>query len=36
VVDGTHFGTEKPPQLEMVKWFGALGLEAEFIPDGPK
>jgi putative NIF3 family GTP cyclohydrolase 1 type 2 len=36
VIDGTHYGTEKPPQLEMVKWFGALGLEAEFIPDGPK
>lgn len=36
VVDGTHYGTEKPPQLAMADWFRALGLEAEFIPDGPK
>jgi putative NIF3 family GTP cyclohydrolase 1 type 2 len=36
VIDGTHYGTEKPPQLAMVDWFRALGLEAEFIPDGPK
>jgi putative NIF3 family GTP cyclohydrolase 1 type 2 len=36
VVDGTHYGTEKPPQLAMVDWFRELGLEAEFIPDGPK
>ena len=21
VVDGTHYGTEKPPQLAMVDWF---------------
>ena len=36
VVDGTHYGTEKPPQLAMADWFRNLGLEAEFIPDGPK
>jgi putative NIF3 family GTP cyclohydrolase 1 type 2 len=36
VVDGTHYGTEKPPQLAMVEWFRKLGLDAEFIPDGPK
>jgi putative NIF3 family GTP cyclohydrolase 1 type 2 len=36
VVDGTHYGTEKPPQLAMVDWFRSLGLHAEFIPDGPK
>jgi putative NIF3 family GTP cyclohydrolase 1 type 2 len=36
VVDGTHYGTEIPPQRAMVGWFRALGLEAEFIPDGPK
>jgi putative NIF3 family GTP cyclohydrolase 1 type 2 len=36
VVDGTHYGTEKPPQLAMVDWFRRLDLEAEFIPDGPK
>jgi putative NIF3 family GTP cyclohydrolase 1 type 2 len=36
VIDGTHYGTEKPPQLAMVNWFRGLGLSAEFIPDGPK
>ena len=36
VIDGTHYGTEKPPQLAMVDWFRNLGLDAEFIPDGPK
>ena len=36
VVDGTHYGTEKPPQLAMVEWFRTLGLDAEFIADGPK
>jgi putative NIF3 family GTP cyclohydrolase 1 type 2 len=35
IVDGTHYGTEIPPQRAMVRWFRALGLEAEFIPDGP-
>jgi putative NIF3 family GTP cyclohydrolase 1 type 2 len=36
LVDGTHYGTEKPPQLAMVMWFRRLGLEADFRPDGPK
>jgi putative NIF3 family GTP cyclohydrolase 1 type 2 len=36
IVDGTHYGTEKPPQLAMVEWFRRLGLPAEFHPDGPK
>jgi putative NIF3 family GTP cyclohydrolase 1 type 2 len=36
VVDGTHYGTEKPPQLAMVEWFRKRGLSAEFVPDGPK
>jgi putative NIF3 family GTP cyclohydrolase 1 type 2 len=36
VVDGTHYGTEKPPQLAMVDWFRQRGLPAEFVPDGPK
>lgn len=36
LVDGTHYGTEKPPQLAMVTWFRRLGLEADFHPDGPK
>jgi putative NIF3 family GTP cyclohydrolase 1 type 2 len=36
VVDGTHYGTEKPPQLAMVEWFRKRGLSAEFVSDGPK
>jgi putative NIF3 family GTP cyclohydrolase 1 type 2 len=36
LVDGTHYGTEKPPQLAMVSWFERLGLAADFRPDGPK
>jgi putative NIF3 family GTP cyclohydrolase 1 type 2 len=36
VIDGTHYGTEKPPQIAMVEWFRTAGLEAEFIADGPK
>ena len=36
VVDGTHYGTEVPPQIAMAAWFRGLGLEAEFVPDGPK
>ena len=30
VVDGTHYGLEKPPQLAMVAWLERLGLPAEF------
>lgn len=36
VVDGTHYGTEVPPQLAMVDWFRGHGLDAVFVPDGPK
>ena len=36
LVDATHYGLEKPPQLAMVEWFRARGLEARFVPDGPK
>jgi putative NIF3 family GTP cyclohydrolase 1 type 2 len=36
LIDGTHYGTEKPPQLAMAKWFQRLGLDAVFAPDGPK
>jgi putative NIF3 family GTP cyclohydrolase 1 type 2 len=36
VIDATHYGTEKPPQLAMVEWFTRRGLPAEFLPDGPK
>ncbi|MGH3032114.1 MAG: Nif3-like dinuclear metal center hexameric protein [Gaiellaceae bacterium] len=36
VVDGTHYGMEKPPQLAMVGWFERLGLPAEFRPGRPE
>jgi putative NIF3 family GTP cyclohydrolase 1 type 2 len=36
LIDAMHYGMEKPPQLAMLSWFEARGLEAEFIPDGPK
>ena len=36
LIDGTHYGTEKPPQLAMVEWFRRLGLDARFEADGPK
>jgi putative NIF3 family GTP cyclohydrolase 1 type 2 len=36
LVDATHYGTEKPPQLAMAEWFRRRGLPAEFRPDGPK
>lgn len=36
LVDAMHYGMEKPPQLEMLGWFGERGLAAEFVPDGPK
>ena len=36
VVDATHYGLEKPPQLAMVEWFRARGVPARFEPDGPK
>jgi putative NIF3 family GTP cyclohydrolase 1 type 2 len=36
LVDAMHYGMEKPPQLAMVSWFEAHGLDAEFVPDGPK
>lgn len=36
VVDGTHYGTEKLPQLAMVEWFSARGLEARFVPGRPE
>lgn len=36
LIDGTHYGTEKPPQLAMVNWFRRLGLDARFEADGPK
>jgi len=36
LIDATHYGMEKPPQLAMVRWFRAHGLRAVFVPDGPK
>lgn len=36
VVDGTHYGLEKPPQLAMVGWFEQLGMPAEFRPGRPE
>ena len=35
VIDGTHYGTEKLPQLAMLDWFRARGLEAVFAPGEP-
>jgi putative NIF3 family GTP cyclohydrolase 1 type 2 len=36
VLDGTHYGTEKPPQEAMVGWFEQRGVPCRFVPDGPK
>jgi putative NIF3 family GTP cyclohydrolase 1 type 2 len=36
LIDAMHYGMEKPPQLAMARWFRARGLDAEFVPDGPK
>lgn len=36
VIDGTHYGTEKPAQLAMVKWFAARGVTATFEPGRPE
>ncbi len=36
VVDATHYGLEKPPQVAMVGWFERLGLPAEFRPGRPE
>ncbi len=36
VVDGTHYGTEKPAQLAMAEWFRARGLDAVFEPGRPE
>lgn len=36
VIDATHYGTERPPQLAMVEWFKKQGLPAAFAENGPK
>jgi putative NIF3 family GTP cyclohydrolase 1 type 2 len=36
VIDGTHYGTEKPAQLAMVEWFATRGVTARFEPGRPE
>lgn len=36
VIDGTHYGTEKPAQLAMVEWFAARDIKAGFEPGRPE
>jgi putative NIF3 family GTP cyclohydrolase 1 type 2 len=36
VLDGTHYGLEKPPQIAMLPWFRNLGLPATFSPGRPE
>ena len=36
VIDATHYGSEKLPQLEMLKWFAAAGVKARFAPGVPE
>lgn len=36
LIDATHYGTERPPQLAMAEWFRRLGLPARFSENGPR
>jgi putative NIF3 family GTP cyclohydrolase 1 type 2 len=36
LVNATHYGMEKPPQLAMLAWFRTRGLEAQFRPGAPE
>jgi len=36
LIDATHYGMERPPQLELVGWFEERGLPCRFIENGPK
>jgi len=36
LIDATHYGSERPPQHAMVKWFRRRGLPASFAENGPK
>lgn len=36
LLDATHYGMERPPQLEMVKWFDQRGVPCRFVENGPK
>ena len=36
LLDATHYGMEKPPQLAMAEWFRARGVPADFVAEAPK
>ena len=36
LVNATHYGMEKPPQLAMAEWFRKRGIDAEFRPGAPE
>jgi hypothetical protein len=36
VIDATHYGSEKLPQLQMLNWFAAAGVKARFAPGVPE
>jgi putative NIF3 family GTP cyclohydrolase 1 type 2 len=36
LVNATHYGMEKPPQLAMTEWFRARRVDAEFRPGAPE
>ena len=36
LVNATHYGMEKPPQLAMAEWFRNCGIDAEFRPGAPE
>jgi putative NIF3 family GTP cyclohydrolase 1 type 2 len=36
LVNATHYGMEKPPQLAMAEWFRKLGIAAEFRAGAPE
>jgi shikimate 5-dehydrogenase len=36
LVNATHYGMEKPPQLTMAEWFRKRGIDAEFRPGAPE
>jgi putative NIF3 family GTP cyclohydrolase 1 type 2 len=36
LIDATHYGMERPPQLELVRWFEERGVPCRFVENGPK
>jgi putative NIF3 family GTP cyclohydrolase 1 type 2 len=36
LIDVTHYGSERPPQLAMVDWFERRGLPTRFVENGPR